>query len=112
MPGLRQKARSIALQALYEADLSGHDAPAVIRRLLAESRLDDAGRELATHLVETIVAHQAEIDRVIQRAAPLWPLPQVAVIDRNVLRLAVAELFWAPPDPAPMKVTINEAVEL
>ncbi len=112
MPSLRQQARTVALQALYEADVSGHPATEAAGRLVAESRLNHSGRDLALHLVRTVVERRAEIDRLIQEAAPLWPLQQVAVVDRNVLRLATGELLAPPEDAVPWKATINEAVEL
>ena len=112
MAGIRQRARALALQALYEADLSGHPASQAVDRLFAESRLSEAGGRLAGHLVAAVIEHRERIDRIIQDAAPLWPLSQVAPVDRNVLRLAVGELLFPPPEPAPLKAAINEVVDL
>ena len=112
MASVRQRARSVALQALYEADLSGHQASGAAERLIAESRLSQAGRSLAAYLVDVVIEQREQIDRLIQEAAPLWPLGQVAPVDRNILRLAVGELFFPPEDAAPVKAVINEVVDL
>ena len=108
----RQRARSVALQALYEADLSGHQASAALDRLLAESRLTEGGRNLATHLVKSVIENRERIDGIIQEAAPVWPLEQVSPVDRNVLRLAVGELLLPPAEAAPLKAVLNEIVDL
>ncbi len=112
MASPRQRARSVALQALYEADVSGHPACAAAKRLLEETRLSDTARELAAHLVKVVINNLPGIDEIIQGSAPLWPLAQVSPVDRNVLRLAVGELLFPPVDPAPLKAVINEAVDL
>lgn len=64
------------------------------------------------HLMEVLQEHREEIDGIIQEAAPMWPLGQVAPVDRNLLRVAVAELCFPRADAAPVKAVINEAVDL
>ena len=115
MAGVRQKARGLALQALYEADTVHHPATESVERLLLETKLSSAGQTFARELVKGVVQRQRQIDRAIQKAAPLWPLQQLAAIDRNVLRIAICELAFSPATgemAAPPGAAINEAVEL
>ncbi len=87
----------------------------------ALARLTDYGQEFGARasdmpfmqaLLKTVVAKQKEIDEVIVKAAPEWPLDKIAAIDRNVLRLGLAELLFADRTQVPAKVAINEAIEL
>src|SRR5438067_2518848 len=93
MAGIRRRARVLALQALYEVDSSRHDAGTTLARLLAESTLPEEGQEFAQELVLGVAGHRAEIDGIIAQTAPLWPLDQIAVVDRNILRLAIFEIL-------------------
>ena len=106
----RRRARRFALQALYEADTAHHDAEAVLTRLLEESKLSEDNSTFARELVQGVIAHKAEIDRHIHTYAPAWPLSQMPVIDRNILRLAILEIII--DNRIPVKIGINEAVEL
>lgn len=99
----------IALQTLYEVDSVHHAPGEVLAQRLAAQSLPDAGGEFARHLVEGVLAHQAELDDIVRQIAPEWPIDQVALIDRNILRLALFEIIEGE---TPMKVAINEAVEL
>lgn len=110
MAGVRRRARVVALQALYEVDCAHHDPFATLARLLEDSTLPDEGREFAQELVTGVIARRADIDHVITRTAPLWPLDQIAVVDRNILRLAIHEILLN--NKVPMRAAINEAVEL
>ncbi len=115
MPGVRQKARILALQALYEADTVHHSPVAALERLLLESKLSPEAQSFARALVAGVTRERERIDAAIRTAAPLWPLEQVAVVDRNILRIALDEmLFPEAPEPnrLPPAVVINEAVEL
>lgn len=107
---VRHRARIVALQALFEIDIAHHDPDTVLQQRLADSPLPEAGREFARNLVQGVLAHQAELDALIQDNAPEWPLDQVAAIDRNILRMAVFE--FVIDGNTPVKVAINEAVEL
>ena len=100
----RHQARERALTLLYEAELKGVTPSAVL------DALPVAPDDYATDLVEAVASRRAEIDAMIDGAAIGWDLPRMAVVDRNVLRLAVAELLSHPE--VPIAVILNEAVEL
>ena len=68
--------------------------------------------EFAWKILQGIAVHLKEIDVVIRRAAPEWPIEKIAVIDRNILRIGLYELLYADPDEVPPKVAINESIEL
>jgi N utilization substance protein B len=106
----RTRARSIALQALYEIDLTGHSPELVINERLAETPLEDNLNEFARKIVMGILPLVHELDQIIAKHAPEWPLDQVAIIDRNIMRIALWEI--AVSNQTPLKVAINEAVEL
>ncbi len=100
----RHQARERALTLLYEAELKGTSPSDVLGELLM------APDGYTTMLVETVDARRPEIDRMIDDTAIGWDLERMAVVDRNVLRLAVAELLSCPD--VPTAVVLNEAVEL
>lgn len=126
----RRRARAIALQALYEIDCTDHPPDQVLQHRIEEpnpldpdgdwgeedelsaeaSRLSNAVIDFARHLVFGVLRYQAVLDPFIQEHAPEWPLEQMACIDRTVLRLALFE--FAVDARTPVKVAINEAVEL
>ena len=110
MIGVRRKARAIALQVLYEIDSSRHDVEGVLNRLLAEERLSEDNNAFVRDTVTGVLENVGEIDRDIQTFAPAWPVEQIPVIDRNILRLAIFEILI--DNKVPVKVAINEAVEL
>ena len=110
MVGMRRKARILALQALYEVDAVGHDPGAVVDGLLAGSNLSGENYRFVRELVEGVNRNYESIDQNIQRFAPAWPIEQISIIDRNILRLAIFELLI--DNRVPVKVAINEAVEL
>jgi len=110
MAGTRRKARTIALQTLYEGDIAGHDPQAVLARLLQEQPLSKDAIDYATRLVRGTVEHRQKIDQVISQTAPAWPLEQLAVVDRNILRIAIYEILI--DNKVPVRAAINEAVEL
>jgi N utilization substance protein B len=110
MAGKRRKARIIALKALYEMDTVAHEPADILARLLEEAAAPPDVEAFAQELVMGILAHQQEIDAVIRQKAPAWPLEQVAVVDRNILRLAIYEILL--DNRVPVRAAINEAVEL
>jgi N utilization substance protein B len=110
MMGTRRKARVLALQALYEIDSAGHGVEEVLNRLLAEERLPEENANFAHDLVKGVIQNKERIDENIQNFAPAWPVEQIPVIDRNILRLAIFEILI--DNKVPVKVAINEAVEL
>jgi len=110
MKGERRLARELALQALYEVDLVGHAPAAVLHeRFGMESKANIRVAAYARQLVEGVIAATSHLDPFIQSHAPEWPLDQVAVVDRNLLRIALYEFTVGQ---VPFKVAINEAVEL
>ena len=110
MVGARRKARIIALQALYEVDSAGHEVEAVITHLLTEAGLSGENAAFAQGLVSGVIHNKEKIDRDIQSFAPAWPIKQIPAVDRNILRLAIFEILL--DNKVPVKVAINEAVEL
>jgi N utilization substance protein B len=107
---VRHKARVIALQALYEIDCAGHAPTVVIERRLQEAQLPETGEEFARKLAQGVTENLDSLDERIGRYAPEWPVDQVAIIDRNILRIAIYEILFG--EDTPVKVAINEAVEL
>lgn len=106
----RTRARGVALQALYEIDLVAHPAADVLRQRLEDEELSADLVEFARQILFGILPLRASLDEVIARYAPEWPLDQIAPIDRNILRMAAWE--FAILKDTPVKVAINEAVEL
>jgi N utilization substance protein B len=107
---VRRRARILALQALYEIDSTHHPVGTVLDQRLTEDPLTEEGQVFARELLTGVIQHQVELDELIQHYAPEWPVDQMAVIDRNVLRIAIYEFFIGKLTPT--KVAINEAVEL
>jgi len=110
MFGIRRKARIIALQALYELDCSSHQPDEALARLLDEKPLPDDAVEFARSLMNGVLKNRKDIDDIIRRFAPAFPVEQIASIDRNILRLAIFEILF--DNRVPVKAAINEAVEL
>lgn len=110
MAGVRRKARTIALQALYEIDTTGHKAGEVTARLLAEEDLNEENELFVHEIVSGVIGNKEKLDQNIREHAPAWPIEQLPVIDRNILRLAIFEILI--DNRVPVKVAINEAVEL
>lgn len=107
---VRHRARIAALQALFEIDCAHHLPAVVIERRLDDVMLPEAGASFARELVDGVSAHQDDLDALIGRYAPEWPVEQIALIDRNILRIAIFEILLR--NNTPIKVAINEAVEL
>ena len=110
----RHLSRSIVLQSLYEWDF--YDKKSVLKDIV-ERDIKDFGPGLEEldfiwQLVDGVTKHQTEIDKIIETAAPEWPIAQIAVIDRNVLRIGLYELLYADKKEVPPKVAINESIEL
>ena len=110
MAGPRHKARALALQALYEVDSAGHEVEGVVNQLLAEGGLSEENADFTRELVSGVIQNKEKIDLNIQSLAPAWPVEQIPVVDRNILRLAIFEILL--DNKVPVKVAINEAVEL
>ncbi len=107
---IRRQARIVALQALYEIDLTGHSADTALREHFIQTSMPPVGQIFAERLLRSVLWHRSFLDQCIARHAPEWPIEQLAVIDRNILRMAIFEL--ASGGDVPLKVAINEAVDL
>jgi len=107
---VRRQARVTALQALFEIDSVNHDPEMVLQRRLEEKSLPPSGSKFARNLVSGVLEYETHLDELIQKNAPEWPVEQIAIIDRNILRIAIFEI--AIDQGTPLKVAINEAVEL
>ena len=100
----------MALKALYELDATQHDLGVVLTRRLAEEPLSAEGEQFTRELVTGVWQHRAKLDLLIHQHAPEWPVDQMAVVDRNILRIAIYEFSLA--HITPLKVAINEAIEI
>jgi len=110
MAGTRRKARIAALQALYELDCTKHKVEDALAHLSTEKALPPEALSFSEHLVRGVLEHKSKLDTLIKRFAPAFPPEQMSIIDRNILRLAIFEILFN--DKTPVKVAINEAVEL
>jgi N utilization substance protein B len=109
--GRRRKAREVALQFLYQLDLRGDDDPELhAAEFWARHPVDRETREFAEALVRGVKRDQAKTDELIEHYAEHWQLDRMAVVDRNILRLAIYEILGG--DNVPGKVAINEAIEI
>lgn len=107
----RRRARALALQTLYESDLTGHRAVEVLQRLCDQLHAHPAAFAYARELVGGVILHVGDIDGRIKRFATAWPVDQMPGIDRNLLRIGVFEAVYNSTT-IPVAVAINEAVEL
>jgi len=110
MAGTRRKARIAALQVLYELDCTRHKVEETSAHLRAGETLAQEALAFSEELVKGVLQHKSELDALIRRFAPAFPVEQMSVIDRNILRLAIFEILFS--DKAPLKAAINEAIEL
>lgn len=107
----RAHARTMSLLVLYEVDCVGHSPEAVLSRYLSEdSRLSESGVAFVRRLVMGTLENAPGLDRLVAGCAPEWPVEELAIVDRNILRMALWE--FALGGETPIKVAINEAVEL
>jgi N utilization substance protein B len=102
------------MQSLYEWDFSDKksDLEKIIERNIDEFGPGLEDKSFTWQLVTGVVAHLKEIDEIILKAAPQWPLEQISIVDRNVLRIGIYELLYGDKAAVPPKVAINEAIEL
>lgn len=112
----RHLSRTIALQTLFELDFTGKgkkEALDLIKRNVAEFAPEGGGDfSFVKHIVEGVLDKQDDLDLVIEKAAPDWPISKIATVDRNILRLGLYELLFADRKEVPPKVAINEAIEI
>ena len=107
---IRRKARVVAVQVLYEIDGSDHEADSSLEIRLDEAAVSARVARFTRKLVHGTLANRPEIDKIITTYAPNWPIGQMAMVDRNILRVAIFEILMGGETPP--KVAINEAVEL
>jgi len=113
--GSRHLARSIVLQSLSELDFYGkktQDLKKIIERNLNNFGAGLEDKSFILKLFKGIISHLSKIDKIIEKAAPQWPISQINIIDRNVLRIGLYELLFGSKSEVPPKVAINEAIEL
>lgn len=110
----RHLSRSIAMQSLYEWDFYGkkRDLEKIVEKNVQEFGPGLENPSFVWQLVAGIIQHVEEIDKIIGQAAPEWPIEQITIVDRNVLRIGLYELLFANKEEVPPKVAINEAIEL
>ncbi|MEX0877868.1 MAG: transcription antitermination factor NusB [Candidatus Spechtbacterales bacterium] len=112
----RHLARSIAMQTLFEWDFWGKNADKVEE--FTKQNMEEFGpgleeeKAFIKRLIDGVLEHVDKIDAIIEKTAPEWPIDQINLVDRNVLRLGIYELLWGPRKEVPPKVAINEAIEL
>jgi len=110
----RHLARSVVLQSFFEWDFYKRKADLIkiVERNLNEFAPGIDEPEFVWRLVNGIIEHIDELDTIITKAAPEWPMEQIAIVDRNVLRIGLYELLHADQNEVPPKVAINEAIEV
>jgi len=111
----RHLSRSIVMQSLHEWDFGGLK-PDLLEKIV-ERNIEEFGpgledKDFVWELINGVVLHLKDIDKIIEKAAPEWPLDQITVVDRNVLRIGLYELLFSNKEEVPPKVAINEAIEL
>jgi N utilization substance protein B len=109
--GKRRKSRELAMQMLFQADV-GHQTPDEVRKTFWQAReeLDPSTRAFAEDLFTAAVQREAEIDGLLEQHSKNWRLTRMPAVDRNLLRMAVAELIGFPGTPVP--IIIDEALEI
>lgn len=110
----RHLSRSIVMQSLYEWDFSGKklDLKKIVEKNIKEFGPGLEDEAFVWQLVTGVVEHFSGLDKIIEKAAPEWPIEQITIIDRNVLRIGLYELLFGKKEEVPPKVAINEAIEL
>jgi N utilization substance protein B len=110
----RHLSRSIAMQSLYEWDFSEKkiDLKKTVEKNIQEFGPGLEDQSLVWQVVTGIVKHGENIDKIIEKAAPEWPISQITIVDRNILRIGLFELLYSNKEEVPPKVAINEAIEL
>jgi N utilization substance protein B len=111
----RHLSRSIALQSLFEWDFYGQPQDQLEK--IVEKNFKEFGpglenQDFVWQLVKGVIDHLVKLDKIISQAAPEWPIEQITMVDKNVLRIGLFELLFAKKEEVPPKVAINEAIEL
>ena len=110
----RHLSRSIAMQSLYEWDFSNGK---IDLKKITEKNIQEFGpgleeKDFIWEMITGVIKHLSKIDKIIVKAAPEWPIDQIGIVDRNILRLGLYELLYGDKEAVPPKVAINEAIEL
>lgn len=111
----RHLARSIVLQSLYEWDFrrdKNPDLEKILKKNVEEFGPGLEELDFINKLAKGVLSRQVQIDKIIEKSAPEWPLEQITIVDRNVLRMGIYELLFGDKKEVPPKVAINEAIEL
>ena len=111
----RHLSRSIAMQSLYEWDFYGKkpkDLEKIVEKNIREFGPGLEDKNFVKQLIDGVVSHISDLDKIIEKAAPEWPIDQITIIDRNILRIGLYELLYGNKEEVPPKVAINEAIEL
>jgi N utilization substance protein B len=106
----RRRARELALKALYAFEQAGQSKDKVRAQIIDQSGLDEGSADFARSLFDNAVDNLKKIDKYIARLATNWKIDRIAIVDKNILRLAITEVEYMPD--IPLKVAINEAIEL
>ena len=112
MASLRHRVRTIAMQVLFELDATDHAPDEVVVRRQEEELLPPEGERFLRRLIFGVWEHYPYLDRIIEQAAPSWPVNQMPGVDKAILRIALYEIMIDETEKTPVKAVINEAVEL
>jgi len=111
----RHLSRSIVMQSLYEWDFSGkkpENLEKIVEKNIKEFGPGLENKSFVWQLVNGVISKLSDLDKIIEKAAPEWPIEQITIVDRNVLRIGLYELLYGNKEEVPPKVAINEAIEL
>ncbi|MEK9173549.1 MAG: transcription antitermination factor NusB, partial [Patescibacteria group bacterium] len=110
----RHLLRTVVLQSLYEWDFynKAKNLDEILKRNIEEFAPGADEPEFAVKTLKKVTDHLTSIDKILTKAAPEWPLDKIAIINRNVLRIGLAELLYSDQEEVPPKVAINEAIEM
>ena len=108
--GIRRKGRELALQALYQMEITGDTSPEALESFLSHFEGNDKAKDFARRLISGVATNREEIDRIIDRSAENWKLNRMAKVDLMILRMATYELLFCPD--IPMNVSLDEAIEI
>jgi len=112
MASLRHRVRIAAMQLLFEVDATDHPVDMVLERYVQDEQLPSDGERFLHRLVFGVWEHYPYLDRIIEEAAPNWPVSQMPGVDKAILRIALYEILIDDTEQTPIKAVINEAVEL
>ena len=111
----RHLSRSISMQSLYEWDFKGKkpdQLKEIVDRVVKEFAPGLEDVDFIWQIVDGVIKNLSKLDKIIEKSAPEWPIDQITIVDRNVLRIGLYELLFSNRDEVPPKVAINEAIEL